>query len=121
MVALTTWDLGWSRIGDVAMSVFEDVSDRSRTDSYETLAERLLIEGVDGTATIVQMQATGKRVDSQPELLFELVLSVGPSQSTVNHLQVVSPNLLGRLRSGAKIPVKVDPDDHSQLIIGLEG
>ncbi len=101
------------------MSVFEDVSDRSEAASYETLAERLLVEGVDGTATIVQMQATGKRVNSEPELLFELVLSVGHSQSTVNHLQVVSSDLIGRLRSGAQIPVKVDPDDHSQLIIGL--
>ncbi len=102
------------------MSVFEGVSDRSEAASYETLAERLLVEGVDGTATIVQMQATGKRVNSEPELLFELVLSVGHSQSTVNHLQVVS-DLIGRLRSGAQIAVKVDPDDHSQLIIGLAG
>lgn len=87
----------------------------------QALAERLANEGVDGTATIVQMQATGKTVNMQPELQFQLTLDVGGSQSEVTHTQVVSPALIGQLQPGAQIPVKVDPNDHSQLMIGLAG
>ncbi|MGB7588127.1 MAG: hypothetical protein WBM00_05410, partial [Solirubrobacterales bacterium] len=61
----------------------------------------------------------GKSVDMQPELHFELVLKVGNIQSTVNHIQVISQAMAIQLRSGEQIPVKVDPDDHSRLFIGL--
>jgi len=87
----------------------------------QALAEHLANEGVDGTATIVQMVATGKQVNMQPELQFELTVDVGGSQSTVAHTQVVSPAIIGQLQPGAQVPVKVDPNDHSQLMIGLAG
>jgi hypothetical protein len=87
----------------------------------QELAERLANEGVDGTATIVSMQATGANINMQPELQFQLTVDVGGSQSTVNHTQVVSPAVIGQLQPGAQVPVKVDPNDHSQLMIGLAG
>lgn len=87
----------------------------------QELAERLANEGVDGTATIVQMVATGKNVNMQPELQFQLTVDVGGSQSNVTHTQVVSPAIIGQLQPGATVPVKVDPNDHSQLMIGLAG
>lgn len=87
----------------------------------QELAERLANEGVDGTATIVQMVATGKNVNMQPELQFQLTVDVNGSQSNVTHTQVVSPAIIGRLQPGATVPVKVDPNDHSQLMIGLAG
>ncbi len=87
----------------------------------QALAERLANEGVDGTATINQMVATGKNVNMQPELQFELTVDVGGSQSNVTHVQVVSPAIIGQLQPGAQVPVKVDPNDHSQLMIGLAG
>jgi hypothetical protein len=87
----------------------------------QELAERLANEGVDGTATIIQMQATGANINMQPELQFELTVDVGGSQSTVTHKQVVSPAVIGQLQPGAQVPVKVDPNDHSQLMIGLAG
>jgi hypothetical protein len=87
----------------------------------QELAERLANEGVDGTATIVSMQATGANINMQPELQFELTVDVGGSQSTVTHKQVVSPAVIGQLQPGAQVPVKVDPNDHSQLLIGLTG
>jgi hypothetical protein len=87
----------------------------------QELAERLANEGVDGTATIVSMQATGANINMQPELQFQLTVDVGGSQSTVTHKQVVSPAVIGQLQPGAQIPVKVDPNDHSQLMIGLAG
>lgn len=98
------------------MSVFEQLEDRGID---EELAERLLTEGVDGMATVVQMQATGRNVNMQPELQFELVLKVGDRQQSVNHIQFISAGVITRLRPGAQIPVKVDPDDHSQLLIGI--
>ena len=87
----------------------------------QELAERLANEGVDGTATINGMQATGKNVNMQPELQFDLTVEVGGNQSTLTHTQVVSPALIGQLQPGAQVPVKVDPNDHSQLMIGLAG
>jgi hypothetical protein len=87
--------------------------------SDQALAERLANEGVDGTATIVQMQATGKNVNMQPELQFQLNVDVNGSQSEVTHTQVVSPAVIGQLQPGAQIPIKADPNDHSQLMIGL--
>ena len=87
----------------------------------QELAEKLANEGVDGTATIVQMQATGKTVNKQPELLFQMTVEVNGSQSQVSHTQVVSPAIIGQLQPGAQVPVKVDPNDHSQLMIGLAG
>ena len=87
----------------------------------QELAERLANEGVDATATIVSMQATGANINMQPELLFQLTLDIGGSQSEVTHKQVVSPAVIGQLQPGAQVPVKVDPNDHSQLMIGLAG
>ena len=87
----------------------------------QELAERLANEGVDATATIVQMVATGKQVNMQPELQFQLTVDVGGGQETVNHVQVVSPAVIGQLQPGAPVPVKVDPNAHSQLMIGLAG
>jgi hypothetical protein len=87
----------------------------------QQLAERLANEGVDGTATIGQMVATGKQVNMQPELQFQLTVDVNGSQSEVTHTQVVSPAIIGQLQPGATVPVKVDPNDHSQLMIGLAG
>lgn len=87
----------------------------------QELAEKLANEGVDGTATIVQMVATGRTINMQPELQFQMTVDVGGNVSTVNHVQVVSPAIIGQLQPGAQVPVKVDPSDHSQLMIGLAG
>jgi hypothetical protein len=87
----------------------------------QALAEKLANEGVDAVATINGMQATGKNVNMQPELQFDLTVEVNGSQSNVAHTQVVSPAIIGRPQPGAQVPVKVDPNDHSQLMIGLAG
>lgn len=89
--------------------------------SDQALAEKLANEGVDGTATIQQMVATGKTVNMQPELQFQMTVEVNGQSSEVTHTQVVSPAIIGQLQPGATVPVKVDPSDHSQLMIGLAG
>jgi hypothetical protein len=87
----------------------------------QELAERLANEGVDGTATIIQMVATGQTINMQPQLQFQMTVDVNGSVSTVTHTQVVSPAIIGQLQPGAQVPVKVDPSDHSKLMIGLAG
>lgn len=87
----------------------------------QALAEKLANEGVDGTATIQQMVATGRTINMQPELQFQMTVDVNGSLSEVTHVQVVSPAIIGQLQPGAQVPVKVDPSDHSQLMIGLAG
>jgi hypothetical protein len=87
----------------------------------QELAERLANDGVDGTATIIQMVATGQTINMQPQLQFQMSVDVNGSVSTVTHTQVVSPAIIGQLQPGAQIPIKVDPSDHSQLMIGLAG
>jgi len=87
----------------------------------QALAEKLANEGVDGTATIQQIISTGKMVNMQPEIQFQMTVNVNGQTSEVTHLQVVPPTIIPQLQPGATVPVKVDPNDHSQLMIGLAG
>src|SRR3954449_13094461 len=54
----------------------------------QELAERLANEGVDATATIVSMQATGATINMQPELQFQLNLDLNGTSSEVTPKQV---------------------------------
>ena len=87
----------------------------------QALAERLANEGVDGTAEIQQILSTGKMVNMQPEIQFQMTVNVNGQTSEVTHLQVVPPTIIPQVQPGATVPVKVDPNDHSQLLIGLAG
>jgi hypothetical protein len=87
----------------------------------QELAERLANDGIDGTATIIQMVATGQTINMQPQLQFQMSVDVNGDVSAVTHTQVVSPAIIAQLQPGAQVPVKVDPSDHSQLMIGLAG
>ncbi|HEU5063773.1 MAG TPA: hypothetical protein VFT79_11580 [Solirubrobacterales bacterium] len=89
--------------------------------SDQALAEKLANEGVDGTATIQQIVATGKTVNMQPEIQFQMTVNVNGQTSEVTHVQVVSPTVIPQVQPGATVPIKVDPNDHSQLLIGLVG
>ena len=85
----------------------------------QALAEALANDGVDGTATINSMVATGTQINMQPELQFELTVDVNGHQSQVTHRQVVSPAVIGQLQPGATVACKVDPSDPSKLMIGI--
>ena len=83
------------------------------------LAESLAAQGIDGKATIKSQVATGKYVNMEPELRFELTVDVNGFTSEQTHTQVVSPAMLGQLQPGTTVPCKVDPNDHSKLMLGL--
>lgn len=50
---------------------------------------------------------------------FDLRLLPGLERCDVTHVQVVSPAIIGQVQPGATVPCKVDPSDHSTLMIGL--
>jgi hypothetical protein len=83
------------------------------------LAQTLATDGVEGQATIRSMVATGKEINLQPEISFELTVDVNGFETQVSHAQVVSPAWLGRLQPGATVPCKVDRNDHSKLLLTL--
>jgi len=85
----------------------------------QALAENLVNNGVDGQATIKSLVATGTQINMQPELSFQLSVDVNGQTSEVSHTQVVSPAMLGQLQPGATVPCKVDPNDHSKLVLGV--
>jgi hypothetical protein len=53
------------------------------------------------------------------KLRFELTVDVSGFTSEQTHTQVVSPAVLGQLQPGATVPCKVDPGDHSKLMLAL--
>jgi hypothetical protein len=83
----------------------------------QQLAEHLANNGVDGTATINSLVATGKQVNYQPEMTLELSVDVNGQVSQVTHTQVISPAVLPQLQPGGTVACKVDPADHSKLLI----
>lgn len=73
--------------------------------------------GVLGKATITAMRDTGTVLNELHVLELDLTVEVNSFQSEVTHTEAVSPLLIGRLAPGAEITVKVDPEDHSRLVL----
>ena len=73
--------------------------------------------GVLGKATIKAMRDTGTVVNEMHVLALDLTVDVNGFQSEVTHTEPISPLLTARLTPGAEITVKVDPQDHSRLIL----
>ena len=83
----------------------------------QVLAQELATGGVAGQATIHSLAATGKEINLQPELTFQLTVDVNGFTTDVTHTQVVSPAMLGQLVPGATVPCRVDPNDHTKLLL----
>lgn len=73
--------------------------------------------GVLGKATITGMRDTGTVVNEMHVLALDMTVEVNGFQSEVTHTEPISPLLIGRLAPGAEITVKVDPQDHSRLVL----
>ena len=73
--------------------------------------------GVLGKATITAMRDTGTVINEMHVLELDMTVEVNGFQSEVTHTEAISPLLIGRLAPGAEITVKVDPQDHSRLIL----
>ena len=75
--------------------------------------------GIQGSATVVSVADTGMFVNEAPVLLLELQVSVpGREPYTVTHKQLVSHAALANFQPGKTFPVRVSPQDPTELIIG---
>lgn len=81
-------------------------------------SSELMTSGVDGQATITQIQSTGKTVNYMPEVEMIMQVSVaGGAPEAVTHRQVISPTSIPQIQPGMTVPVKVDPTDHSKVFV----
>jgi hypothetical protein len=84
-------------------------------------AERIKVQGVAGTATILGMRQTGMQLNEQPQIELRLQVTTqmhGPYEVTLK--EWVPLMLLGTLSSGRPLPVKVDPANPQHVIIEWE-
>lgn len=84
-------------------------------------AERIKMQGVAGSATILGMRQTGVTLNEQPQIELRLQITTqmqGPYEVSIK--EYVPLMLLGTLSSGRPLPVKVDPANPERVIIEWE-
>ncbi|MEA2438629.1 MAG: hypothetical protein QOH76_53 [Thermoleophilaceae bacterium] len=81
-------------------------------------ARRLLQVGRKGLATVVAVRDTGLMVDDNPQAELDLQVAVaGLEPYDVTHRQVISRIAIGSFWPGAKVPVRVDPQDPQKVLV----
>lgn len=81
-------------------------------------AQRLLQVGQRGLAMVMAVRPTGESVDDNPQAELELSVALdGREPYKVTHRQVISRVAIGGFLPGAKVPVRVDPHDPSNLLV----
>lgn len=87
--------------------------------SDQANAQNLMANGIQGQAKIEELRDTGMTVNQMPQVEMDLEVSVeGKEPYKVTHKQVIAQSSLGSLQPGAMVPVKVDPNDPSSLMVG---
>lgn len=81
-------------------------------------ADRIMTTGLAGTATVTGLTQTGMSLNDQPQVDMELLVSI-PDRAPypARRKEFVPLILLGRLSSGAPLPVRVDPADPQRVVI----
>jgi len=81
-------------------------------------AQHLMHAGRVGTATVSGVRQTGTFVNNNPECELDLQVTVdGSAPYEVTHRQILAMVALPGFQPGASVPVRVDPNDPSSLII----
>jgi hypothetical protein len=81
-------------------------------------ARRLLQVGRRGLATVVAVRQTGVDVDDNPQAELQLQVAVdGADPYEVTHRQVISRVAIDSFWPGAKVPIRVDPQDPRNVIV----
>ena len=84
-------------------------------------ADRITAIGLAGTAMVTGLTQTGMQLNDQPQVKIDLLVSLpGKAPYAASRKEFVPLILLGRLSSGAPLPVKVDPADPQDVIIDWE-
>jgi hypothetical protein len=79
----------------------------------------LMATGVVGQATINQLRDTGTTINENPQVEFDLTVTVpGREPYAVSLTQVISRIAIGSFQPGATVPVRVSPEDPQTLMIG---
>jgi hypothetical protein len=81
-------------------------------------ARRLLQVGRKGLATVVAVRDTGVMIDENPQAELDLQVAVaGFEPYDVTHRQVISRIAIGSFWPGAKVPIRVDPQDPKNVLV----
>ena len=81
-------------------------------------ARRLLQVGQRGLAMVMSVRPTGEAVDDNPQAELELSVALaGREPYTVTHRQVISRVAIGSFWPGAKVPIRVDPQDPQNVLV----
>jgi hypothetical protein len=81
-------------------------------------ARRLLQVGRRGLATVMAVRDTGVKVDDNPEAELDLQVAVdGADPYEVTHRQVISRVAIDSFWPGARVPVRVDPQDPRNVLV----
>ncbi len=80
----------------------------------QALAQEVAADGVQGTATIQSLTATGREINHMSELKVDLKVD----GKDVSVTQPVSPAMIGSMQPGAEIPVTYIKDDPAKLVLG---
>jgi hypothetical protein len=81
-------------------------------------AAALMASGIVGQATIDHVTDTGVTVNDNPQVQFNLTVTVpGREPYPATLTQVVSRIVIGNFQPGATVPVRVSPDDPQTLMI----
>ena len=81
-------------------------------------ARRLLQVGRRGLATVVAVRQTGVNIDDNPQAELRLQVSVdGVDPYEVTHRQVISRVAIDSFWPGAKVPIRVDPQDPQNVLV----
>jgi len=80
--------------------------------------DRLLASGLAGQAAITGLTQTGMYLNENPQVAMDLLVELpGRPAYAARRKEFVPLILLGRLSSGAPLPVRVDPADPQRLVI----
>jgi hypothetical protein len=83
--------------------------------------DRLHETGVDGEGTIAGIEQTGMWMNDQAYVRLDLIVRVpGHQPYEVKHGEIVPQVALGRLTNGSTLPLKVDPERPSHLLVQWE-
>jgi hypothetical protein len=82
-------------------------------------AQHLMANGRVASATIAAIRDTGMTINDNPTVEMDLQVSLdGAAPYLVTHRQTISRIAIPSFQPGATVPVRVDPADHTSLMIG---
>lgn len=78
---------------------------------------RIMTSGIDGTATITGMTQTGMFINNNPVVQFEATIETPTGTYPASFRQMVPLISVGQLQVGARLAVKVDPNDPQGIVL----